>query len=285
MPLTHFILALAAVAIWGTNFVVMKLGLAVWPPFLFVALRFGLSALPALFLPRPPVPWATLVRYGLLIGVGQFGLLFYAVRGDISPGLASLVIQMQVFVTIGLAAALQGERIAPLQVAGLVVAVAGIALIGWNVAQGAAVTPRGLALVLTAAACWALGNIVVKRAGRVDILPFMAWSSIPPALVLCVLSLAVEGGHWAQAFADAGLGAWSAAAWQAVGNTLFGFGAWSWLLARHPAARVTPTALLVPVFGMGTSALVLAEPLPWWKLSAAGLVLTGLALNLWASRR
>ena len=75
---------------------------------------------------------------------------------------------------------------------------------------------------------------------------------------------------------------WGAVAWQAWGNTLFGYAAWGWLLARHPASVITPMALLVPVFGMGASAWLLAEPLPEWKLLAAALVMTGLSLNvLW----
>ena len=66
-------------------------------------------------------------------------------------------------------------------------------------------------------------------------------------------------------------------AWQAIGNTLFGYGAWNWLLARHnPASTVTPKALLVPVFGMTASALALHEGLPTWKLGAAALVMGGL---------
>jgi O-acetylserine/cysteine efflux transporter len=69
-------------------------------------------------------------------------------------------------------------------------------------------------------------------------------------------------------------------AWQSWGNTLFGYAAWGWLLARHPAATITPMALLVPVFGMSASALLLAEPLPAWKLIAAALVMAGLAVNL-----
>jgi O-acetylserine/cysteine efflux transporter len=72
--------------------------------------------------------------------------------------------------------------------------------------------------------------------------------------------------------------------WQALGNTLFGYGSWNWLLARHPAATVTPMALLVPVFGMAASALAFAEPLPGWKLGAAALVMGGLALNLLSTR-
>ena len=78
---------------------------------------------------------------------------------------------------------------------------------------------------------------------------------------------------------------WVAVAWQAVGNTLFGYGAWGWLLARYPATSVAPTSLLVPVFGMASTALFLGEPLPPWKLLAAALIIGGLALNLLATRQ
>src|SRR5665811_1551579 len=65
--------------------------------------RFVMVLLPMVFvLPRPAVSWRNLASYGLLIGVGQFGLLFIAMNGHIAPGLASLVIQIQVFFTIGL---------------------------------------------------------------------------------------------------------------------------------------------------------------------------------------
>ena len=78
---------------------------------------------------------------------------------------------------------------------------------------------------------------------------------------------------------------WLAVLWQAIGNSLFGYATWGWLLARHPAATVAPMALLVPVFGLGASALWLGEALPTWKLGAAALVMAGLALNLFGPRR
>jgi O-acetylserine/cysteine efflux transporter len=289
MPWSHLLLALAVVAIWGTNFVVIKLGLAELPPFLFVALRFFCSALPMLVLARPQAAWGPLIGYGLLIGVGQFGLLFYAMHADITPGLASLVVQMQVFFTIGLSALLHRERLRPVQGLALALAVGGMGVIAWHVGGapgGGVITPTGVLLVLGAALCWALGNLVVKRVGRVDMLAFMAWSSLWPALGLSVISLGLEGpDRILHALAGASAGAWGAVAWQAVGNTLFGYAVWSWLLTRHPAATVTPMALLVPVFGMGASALVLGEALPAWKLVAAGLVMLGLALNVWVGRR
>ena len=73
-------------------------------------------------------------------------------------------------------------------------------------------------------------------------------------------------------------------AYTVYASTLVAYSLWSWLLARHPATTVTPFALLVPVFGMLSSALLLGEPLPGWKLAAAGLVIAGLSLTVFGHR-
>jgi O-acetylserine/cysteine efflux transporter len=284
LPVRHALLALIVTAIWGTNFVVIKGALDTLPPLLFAALRFTLAFLPAaLWVPRPRVPWLTLGSYGVLIGAGQFGLMFVAMRHDITPGLASLVMQTQVFFTIALAVLLGRERVKPVQLAALALATSGLAVIAWHV--DASVTPLGLALTLAAALAWAVGNTVAQRAGQVPILGFMVWSSLFAVPPLVVLSLWFEGpSAIAQGLSHAGWGTWAAVLWQSVGNTLFGFGVWAWLLARYPAATVSPMALLVPVFGMTASALLLSEPLSAWKLVAATLVIGGLALNLLGPR-
>lgn len=280
LPPSHLALALAVVAVWGSNFVVIRLGLDVLPPLLFAALRFTFAALPAVFfLGRPAVPWRHLAAYGLLIGAGQFGLLFIAMDGSISPGLASLVVQIQVFFTIFLSMGLSGERVRPRQWAALGLATAGIAVIALHVDH--ATTPVGLALVIAAAASWAGGNMVARAGGPVNMVAYVAWASLFSAPPLFAAALVFEGPEeLARGLAAAGAGTWAAVLWQSVGNSLFGYAAWAWLLARHPAAEVTPTALMVPVFGLGTAALVLGEPLPAWKLAAATLVIAGLAVGL-----
>jgi O-acetylserine/cysteine efflux transporter len=280
LSLRHFLLALAVVIVWGTNFVVIKLALGHLPPFLFAALRFTLALVPALFfLPRPNVGWRNLAIYGVLIGVGQFGLLYLAINGHISPGIASLVVQTQVFFTIGLSMRLNGERVKTFQWFSLLLASAGIATIGLH--TDGTTSMLGLSLVLCAALSWAGGNIAAKQASPSNMLSYVVWASafaIPP---LFVLSFALEGWHAiSDAVAQAGWQTWLAVLWQSWGNTLFGYAAWGWLLARHPAATITPMALLVPVFGMGASALWLGESLPMWKLTAAALVMGGLAVNL-----
>ncbi len=280
LPLRHFLLALAVVAVWGTNFVVIKLALGHLPPLLFAALRFSLVLFPALFfLPRPKVPPGNLALYGLLIGVGQFALLYVAIDGHISPGLASLVVQVQVFFTIGLSMRLAGERVRGFQWFALLLSAAGIVVI--VVHTDGSTTPLGLLLILLAALAWAGGNIAAKQGAPASMPAYVVWSAafaVPP---LVALSLVFEGwGAISAALRAADAATWAAVAYQSWGNSLFGYAAWGWLLARHPAATITPMALLVPVFGMGGAAVWLGETLPPWKLAAAALVMAGLALNL-----
>jgi O-acetylserine/cysteine efflux transporter len=280
----HALLTLAVVAVWGTNFVVIRVALDDLPPLLFATLRFTFVLLPAVFfLKRPDVPWRHLAAYGLFIGAGQFGLLYIAMHGLISPGLASLVVQTQVFFTIVLSIWLNAERVRLYQWFALGLAAVGVGVILAH--TDSSTTPLGLAMVLAAALSWAGGNLVAKASGRVNMLAYVVWAamfSVPPLLLM---SLALEGwptiGH---ALAAARPATWAAALWQSVGNTMFGYACWGWLLARFPAATISPASLLVPVFGMAASAWLLAEPLPAWKIAAALLVMSGLVLNVFWPR-
>lgn len=280
LSLRDALLTLAVMVVWGTNFVVIRIGVDHFPPLLFACLRFAFALLPAVFfLKRPAVPWSKLAAYGLLIGAGQFGLLFIAIKGFIAPGLASLVVQSQSFFTILLAAAITRERVQPFQFVGLLLAAVGIGVILWH-ADGTT-TPLGITLVLAAALCWAGGNIVSRSTPGVDMLAYVVWTSLFAVPPLFILSWLIEG--WPamrDGLTGAPLAAWAAALWQAVGNVMFGYAVWGWLLSRYAAATVAPTALLVPVFGMGAAAIWLGEPLPGWKFLAAGLVLSGLCINI-----
>lgn len=280
LPLSHLLLILAVVTVWGTNFVVIKTTLNDLPPLLFACLRFVFVFFPAaLFIKRPAVPWKQLAAYSLLISVGQFALLYIAMDGYISPGLASLVVQMQVFFTIGLSIWFSGEKVRSFQWLALLVAVSGVVVIA--VFTDGSATMLGLTLVLLAGASWAGGNTVARVAGKVDMLAYVVWASafaVPPLLVL---SLVFDG--WPairEGIAAADVATWAGVLWQSFGNTLFGYTAWGWLLARHPAATIAPASLLVPVFGIGASVVLLGEGLPPWKAVACGLIIAGLAFNM-----
>ncbi|MBU3638574.1 EamA family transporter [Polynucleobacter sp. AP-RePozz3-80-G7] len=274
-------LALAIVAVWGTNFVVIKLSLTAFPPFLFAALRYTFAFLPLVFfVPRPKTSWVNLCIYGLAVGVGQFGVLYFAINGRISPGLASLVIQTQVFFTIGFAMFFAKERLRTYQMLAVLVAMTGLGIIALH--TDATTTFLGLALVVFTGFSWGVANTVSRRAGSINMLAYVVWASafaIPP---LFAISFLFEGGweHMNTSLTSAPVGAWAGVLWQSWGNTIFGYSAWAWLLSKHPAAVVAPAPLLVPIFGMGAAAYFLGESLPAWKILAAGLVILGLIINL-----
>jgi O-acetylserine/cysteine efflux transporter len=267
-------------AVWGSNFVVIRIGLDHLPPLLFAALRFFFCIFPAVFfLKRPLVPWRNLAAYGLLIGAGQFGLLYIAMTQYITPGLASLVVQMQVFFTIGIVSTMTRERIKLYQLVALALAASGLVLI--MVHTDGNTTALGLALVLLAGLSWAGGNVVVRSSPGVDMLAYVVWASLFSVPPLLAFSFAFEG--WPairEGFLQANAATWAAVLWQAVGNALFGYAAWGFLLSHYPVGLIAPMPLLVPIFGMGASALWLGEPLQPWKLEAAALVMAGLGLNI-----
>jgi len=273
------------VAIWGTNFVFIRLGLNELQPFTFAALRFFLVAFPLIFLlHKPQCSWPSLISYGLFIGLGQFGLLFWAMKADISPGLASLIVQMQVFFTVFLSAFLLQETVTKWQLVSLVICLAGLLMV--ILYTDGSTTYFGIVMVLLAGFSWACGNLVIKQAGKVDMLSFIAWSSlfsVPPLLLVAVLT---EGVHTIGSdIVKLSWQGWLVVLWQTIGNTLVGYGLWNTLLGRYSAATVAPWALLVPVFGMVSSAILLGELMPDWKVVAAVLILLGLTVNLISQRK
>ena len=125
MRLSDILLAISVAAVWGFNFVVIRMGIDAFPPLLFSALRFTFAALPLVFfLPKPNVSWGIILGIGLILGVIKFALLFIGMDVGLSAGLASLVLQSQAFFTVILASIFLAERPSPLQVTGILVAFA-----------------------------------------------------------------------------------------------------------------------------------------------------------------
>jgi O-acetylserine/cysteine efflux transporter len=282
------LLALIVVIAWGVNFVVIKVGLHGVPPMLLGALRFMLAAFPAVFfVKRPQLPWRWLLAYGVTISLGQFAFLFSAMYVGMPAGLASLVLQAQAFFTLIFAAFFLHERFRLPNVAGLLIAAAGLAVIGMQ--GGHAMTLAGFLLTLCAACSWALGNIVTKKVGKVDLVGLVVWGSLIPPLPFLALSYAFEGPQRIAA-ALSGISAMSifAIVYLAFIATLIGYGLWSRLLSRYPASQVAPFSLLVPIVGLASASLFLDERLSGVQIAGAVLVMAGLAVNVfggWVAQR
>jgi O-acetylserine/cysteine efflux transporter len=284
LPLRHLLLALLVVAIWGTNFVAIKVAMRELPPLLLCAVRFILVAVPVVFfIPRPAVAWRHLALYGLTMFGLHFGFLFLGMALGMSAGLASLTLQFQVFVTLALTATVLKERILPVQLAGALVGFAGFAIVVQH--TGGDVTVAGLFCVLLGACSWGFANFLSKRLGPVNPLGLVVWGSLVVPVPMLLASLVFEGpariGHSLTHLSAPVL---FSVAFIVYGSTHVAYSLWSWLLARHPAATIVPFTLLVPIVGMISSAVLLGESLPAWKLQAGALVLAGVALNLFGPR-
>jgi O-acetylserine/cysteine efflux transporter len=271
--------AILAAIVWGLTFIAIKYGVDEAPPFLLTALRFAFAAFPlALFIRPPKAPARLVALYGALIGVGQFGLLFLAVREGMPVGLASLVIQLQVYFTVLFAAICFGERPLPSQLAG-----AGVALVGMGViasARSAHASLGPILLTLAAAVCWGSGNVVGKKVGRVDPIAFVVWSSLVAPLPMLALSWLVEPQRTVAALTHPSLKLALSVAGLSYGGTLFSFGLWARLLAKYPASAVAPFALLVPVSGMAAAALLFGERTSLTETFGAVVVMIGLGANV-----
>ncbi|HUH61258.1 MAG TPA: EamA family transporter [Candidimonas sp.] len=281
MPLKDWLAALVVIVAWGLNFVVIKQGLSEIPPLLLGALRFILVAVPAVFfVKRPDLPWRIIVLYGLTISVGQFSFLFTAMYVGMPAGLASLVLQSQAFFTILIAAVFLRERVHPQQMLGMSVAIAGLVLVGQGTGS-AAVPLIGLALTLMAALSWASGNIVIKGAGKIDMVGLVIWGALVPPLPFLALSWIFEGPQLMKdSLANISYVGILAVFYLAVVATVIGYVLWGRLLSRHPASKVAPLSLLVPVIGLVSSAWFLGELLSIVQWLGGVVVLFGLVLNV-----
>lgn len=282
MSPSHLLLALLVAALWGFNFVVIKIGLGNFPPFLLLALRFLLAALPALVLPRPPLPWTRLGAVALTLFLGHFGFLFVAMTRGMPPGLASVLLQSQGFFTVLIAALALRESPSPRQIAGIGVALCGLLLIASTAASshGGDVTFLGLCLTMCGAGSWAIGNVLLKRSTHpgVDMFSLVVWLNLVATLPAFVLSLVFEGpAVIVQSLGRVGWFGIGALLYIAGVSSLVGFSLWGYLLRRYPAGRVAPFSMLVPVFGALSAALILGETFGPRRLLGMALILLGLA--------
>ncbi len=275
----HIALAVLVAFFWGLNFVVIEVGLDHFPPLLFTALRFLVAALPAVFLVgRPQVAVKWILAVGLVLGTVKFGLLFVGMERGMPAGLSSLVLQIQAVFTAGIAAVVLGERPGRVRLAGMGVALCGVALAA--VDEGGSGPLGAFAIVLASAFSWGVANVIMRKAAPPDGLRFMVWVSCVPVLPLLALSLVFEGPErdWAalRSLDWAGVGAVVYIAWIV---TIFGFGVWGYLLRTYDASTVAPFSLLVPVAGMSSAAVFLGEGITGLRWVAALLLVGGVAVT------
>ncbi|WP_439563632.1 EamA family transporter [Microcella sp.] len=285
MSLRHSLLALLVVVIWGANFVVIDAGQEDVPPLLFLALRFIVVCLPAVFFLKPPgIGWRQLLMVGGFLSLGQFALLYLALALGMPPGLASLLLQTQVMFSIVVAALVLRERPTRRQLIGIAIGMLGLSLVVVGHSQSAPWLP--LVVTLAAALAWAIGNVLARRAQASSGLSLVVWSGLVVPLPALALSLIVDSPPvvW-QALTTLSWVAVLSTVYTAVFASLIGYGIWNSLLARYPTSAVVPFTLLVPVVGILAAWLVQGEVPTATEFIGGAIMLAGLAAAVLQPRR
>lgn len=284
MKVRHLLLAISITAIWGVNFSVIKLGLTTVDPLMLAGIRFTLCALPAIFfIPRPDVQWRYIIGYGLVFGIGLWGVVNLGIKSGLSAGIASLVLQFSAFFTILLGSWIFKEAISRYQYAGMALALCGLLSI-ISIVDGT-VTMAGLSLVLLGAVAWSAANVIIKKARTTQVFAFLVWSSAFSPIPLFALDYAVNGSTGYSALLDQlDYRAVLSILFQVYPNTLLGYWVWNSLLKRYPVSTVAPLSLLVPVFGLLGSVMIFNENLSASKIIAVALIVSGLGIGLFGQR-
>ncbi|CRM81888.1 EamA family transporter [Pseudomonas salomonii] len=277
----HLALALLVTLAWGLNFPITKLGLRAIDPFVLTGLRFALAALPwVFFIKRPAVPFGYVAAYGVIFGLGMWGVINYGIQLGVSPGIASLLIQLSVFFTLGWGCVLFKENIRSAQWAGAFLALIGLAGIIANQQGEHAVL--GVLMIVFSALAWSIGNVIIKTSGVKEIFSFMVWASLFPPIPLLLMAWWVHGNAaFVNLPTQLDRTALGSLLFQVYLATHFAYWGWNSLLKAYPVSTVAPLSLLIPVFGLASSMLILGERVSTANLVFIAVIISGLAVGLY----
>ncbi len=278
MTRSDMLLAALTSLIWGVAFPASVIGLQSFSPAQLTAIRFLIACLPILLVPRPKLPWLSIVLIGLTLFTGQFLLLFWALTQGLPSGLASVSQQMQAFFTVLLAAVFLRDMPSRRQAAGMLIAFAGLALIGST--AGSDLKFTGLSLGLAGALSWAIGNVLVKCASNVPLLSLVVWCSLIPPLPAMVISSVVDERPFLAAIAGASWPSIVAAVYLGALATTVGYVLWGRLLQRYSTSLVAPFALLAPCVGVLSSAVMFGEVETSTRYVGMLLIVAGLGVSV-----
>ncbi len=280
MKTSHFLVALSVICLWGANFSFIKMGLSQIDPFILTGIRFLLAAVPAVFfIPRPQVSLTVIALYGLVFGVGLWGMLTLGIQVGVSAGMASLLLQSSAFISVIIGILFLKEKIGMIKLFGLLIAVCGLLMI--LTVQDGSITLWGITFVLIAASAMSASFLIVKWANIKQMFAFVVWSCLFAPIPLFLLSLASSG---TQGFIDLAnglgpIGVFSVLV-QAYPVTLFGYWVWNRLIIIYPISTMAPLTLLIPVFGFLFSMYFYGETFAGDKAIACLLIVLGITLNM-----
>ncbi len=280
-----FLQLISIALIWGVNNIFAKVAVDALTPMMTVAFRFALVAPLLIFWMKPPPRdrWRPFALMLLFVGPLHFGIQYVGLK--LADEIAPMVVAMQLWApaSVVFAALLLKERVGPLRWAGVVVAFLGVAAMNFDPAVLAQGLP--LAMIVTAAACYGLGTVLVRRiGGGVDAWSMQAWIALATAPTMAAGSLLFERGQ-VEAITSAPWYAWAAVAFGALVSSVVANAFMFRLVQKYEVSRTTPYLLMTPLISFALAALILGDTITPQILAGAAATIGGVALVALAERR
>ncbi|NAX47490.1 EamA family transporter [Photobacterium halotolerans] len=273
-------LGLFVMFIWGINFSVIKLGVSQADPLLMTAIRFTLATMPLIFFVRKPdVAWRYLVSYGVLFGVGVWGMASWSITAGLSAGMTSVLLQTNVIFGLFIGYLVFRDRFTIHKLIGALFAFTGLALS--LMATDGTITLKGVALVMISALSWSLVSTLVKQSGTRQPFAFSIWGMAFAPLPLLLFALSLNGTD----IITTTINSWNgyttfSVLFQAYPTTVFGYWVWNRMLVKYPLSTVAPVNLMVSVFGLLGGYLFYGEHVGALQVISAAMILAGVLIIL-----
>jgi len=271
-------LAIFVMVIWGFNFSMIKMGITEVHPLLATAARFTLAVIPAIFfIRRPNVAWRYLFSYGLVFGVGIWGMASWSITAGLSSGMSSLLLSSNALISMAVGVFIHKEAASKRKVVGAITAL--IALMVLVSATNGNVTLQGGIFIMIAATCWTIMGMIVKASKTTQAFAFNVWGMLFAPIPLVMFAVSIYGPSIvSEAFELWDMNTTIAVLFQAYPTTLFGYWVWNRLLIRYPLSTTAPMTLLVPVFALISGYYMYDEMLSTAQVIACVLFLIGIGL-------
>ncbi|UPQ89051.1 EamA family transporter [Vibrio sinaloensis] len=271
-------LAVFVMAIWGFNFSMIKMGITEVHPLLATAARFSLAVLPAIFfIRRPLVAWRYLISYGIVFGVGIWGMASWSITAGLSSGMSSVLLSSNALISMAVGVFIHKEIASKRKITGAMIAMTALLILVF--ATNGNITAKGLAFIMIAASCWTIMGMIVKASKTTQAFAFNVWGMLFAPVPLVLFAVSLHGpGIVTHAFDVWDSSTTVAVLFQAYPTTLFGYWVWNRLLIRYPLSTTAPLTLLVPVFALISGYLMYDEVLSVAQVVACALFLIGIGL-------
>ncbi len=259
----------------------MKIGVSQIGPFLLASMRFLIASVPLIFfIKKPNVPLIFIACYSLTFGLGQFGLLFSAIKLGLPSGMASLLVQLQVMFTPLLSLIVLKQKISTSTILAIFLSLMGLMVILYTKQEGSGLFP--VILGCGAAFSWALSNVVISWGKSRNLvytpISLVIWASA--LLPVPFLLMALFTGELNDITTGDVINSLPSAFYLGMIATVIAYHFWVKALSIFPAAHVAPFSLMIPIIGLIIGRFMFQEVLNEIEALGCGFILIGLICHI-----